>query len=288
MRKIQRTLMAVASQASMAALFAGAVPSLVCAQVAASSDWKTSGQASFVSDYVFRGVSQTWGKPAAQVSVTADHASGAYASFFASNVAPQFVPNANLETDWSLGYKTKMSGLDLDVGGIFIYYPGGNFKNTFNGSTLNPSNPQTLELYVSAAASGASLRFGYIPGRFFGWNENNSGVGNFNANEPTAGLKTDSSSGAWALDASYTLAVTEGWSLQFAVGHQEVPKSVETSWSYGRLALNGDLGNSWSMNVAASATTQPKSFKNFPSLTGNGQEYSPAKSKLILTLAKAF
>ena len=85
---------------------------------APKSDFAVSGNFTLATDYIWRGLSQTWGGPAQQVTVTVDHASGAYFGFFASNVASQFVPNANLETDWSLGYKTKAAGVDLDMGGV--------------------------------------------------------------------------------------------------------------------------------------------------------------------------
>ncbi len=264
----------------------GGLNSLALAEEPVKSDVTLSGQASVMTDYVWRGLSQTWGHPAVQLSVTADHVSGAYASFFASNVASQFVPNASTETDWSLGYKTKLNGIDLDLGGVYVYYPGSNFNKTSFGYAS--SAPSTVELYASTTAAGFTARVGYIPTKFFGWNENNSGVdGVFNGEQPQAGL-TGSSKGAINLEGSYTYAIKEGTSLQFVLGHQSVPHSVDVNWTYGRLALNTDLGNSWSANLAASLTTQPKAFKSYGSLTNNGERSSPARNTVILSLAKAF
>lgn len=277
-----------AQQWSAIACLLGSLCTHAWADATPKGDVTLSAQASVMNDYVWRGLSQTWGRPAVQFSVTADHVSGAYASFFASNVASQFVPNASMETDWSLGYKTKLSGIDLDLGGVYVYYPGANFNKASFTPAYNSSAPTTVELYASASASGFTARLGYIPTKFFGWNENNSGVnGVFNGEQPQAGL-TGSSKGAINLEGSYTYALKEGTSLQLVLGHQSVPNSRDLDWTYGRLALNTDLGNSWSANLAASLTSQPKAFKSYGSLTNNGERSNPARNTVILSLTKAF
>ncbi len=284
----KRPLLSTATQMGIAACLLCAISSAAWAEAPAKSDVNISGQASVMTDYVWRGLSQTWGHPAVQLSITADHVSGAYASFFASNVASQFVPNASTETDWSLGYKTQVSGVDLDMGGVYIYYPGANFSKASFTPAFESSSPTTVELYASASASGFGIRLGYIPTKFFGWNENNSGVnGVFNGEQPQAGL-TGNSKGAVNIEGSYTYAIKEGMSLQFVLGHQDVPHSHDVSWTYGRLALNADLGNSWSANLAASMTTDPKAFKRYGSLTNNGERSSPARNTVVLSLSKAF
>ncbi len=276
-----RTLIAAALLAATAAAQAGDAPE-------AKSAFAVSGNVTMATDYIWRGLSQTWGGPAQQATVTVDHASGAYFSFFASNVAPQFVPNANLETDWSLGYKGKAGAADFDVGGVYIYYPGGNFNKASFSPAFDSSVPHTVELYASVAANGFGLRLGYIPTAFFGWNENNSGVnGVFNGEQPQAGLK-GKSKGSVNVEASYTATLKEGWSLQAAIGHQQLPNSVDLSWTYGRVGVTADVGQGWSANVMASFTSQPKAFKSYGSLTNNGQRSNPAANTLVASLSKAF
>jgi hypothetical protein len=266
----------------------GMAPAMARADSPSASEVRLSGQTSVTNNYVWRGLSQTWGRPAVQFSVTADHASGAYASFFASNVASQFVPGASMETDWSLGYKTQLGGIDLDVGGVFVYYPGANFNKASFTPAFDSSDPRTLELYAGASAAGFGVRLGYIPTAFFGWTPNNSGVdGVFNSEQPQAGL-TGSSKGALNLEGSYTFNLKEGLSLQAVLGRQTVPHSRDVNWTYARLALNTDLGNNWSANLAASVTSQPKAFKSFGSLTNNGERSNPGRNALVLTLAKGF
>ncbi|WP_167093539.1 TorF family putative porin [Massilia frigida] len=253
---------------------------------AADSGMKVAGQVSVVSDYIWRGFSQTWGKPALQASVTADHASGAYASLFASNISAQYVPNGSLETDLSLGYKASLKGVELDLGGVYAYYPGANFNKASFTPAFDDADPRTLELYASATVAGVNLRAAYIPGAFFGWNVNNSGVnGVFNAEQPQAGLTGDSK-GAVNIEGSYTLALKEGWSLQTTIGRQRVPHSRDVNWNYGRVGVTGELGGGWSAGLAASFTSKPKAFRNYGSLTNNGQHISPGKRTAILSLSK--
>jgi uncharacterized protein (TIGR02001 family) len=272
----------------LAALAVSGAAQAADAPADAPKAFNLSGSVAVTSDYIWRGLSQTWGGPATQVTITADHSSGAYFSFFGSNVASQFVPNANLETDWSLGYKTKAGDVDLDVGGVYVYYPNGNFNKASFTPAFDSSLPNTLELYVSAASNGFGIRLGYIPTAFFGWTTNNSGVnGVFNGEQPQAGL-TGSSKGSINVEGSYSYTVTEGWTLQAVLGHQQIPNSTDVNWTYARLGVTTDLGQGWSANVAASLVSGGKAFDSFGSLTNNGERSTPSRNKLVVGVSKAF
>ncbi|HZF77463.1 MAG TPA: TorF family putative porin [Acetobacteraceae bacterium] len=74
-------------------------------------------------DYLFRGISQTRGRPAAQLTLDVEHASGFYIGAFASNVAFAGT-NARQELDLLAGYRFAVGDLKLDLGGIYYSYPG--------------------------------------------------------------------------------------------------------------------------------------------------------------------
>jgi uncharacterized protein (TIGR02001 family) len=90
-----------------------------------------SGSAGLVSDYRFRGVSQSDEDVAVQAGVTATHESGLYAGFWGSNLAGWGTfGGANMELDLIAGYKFKPTeSATLDVGVTYYMYPGG-FNNT--------------------------------------------------------------------------------------------------------------------------------------------------------------
>lgn len=92
-----------------------------------------SGSVAIVSDYRFRGVSQTDKQMAIQGGITATHKSGAYASLWASNLAGWGTfGGANMELDVVGGYKLPIGGgAALDVGLTWYMYPGGAAKTDF-------------------------------------------------------------------------------------------------------------------------------------------------------------
>ncbi len=64
---------------------------------------------SLVSSYRFRGIDQTFGKPALQGGVDYTHASGLYVGNWNSNVSSGAgFPDGNLEMDFYGGYKTTL------------------------------------------------------------------------------------------------------------------------------------------------------------------------------------
>jgi uncharacterized protein (TIGR02001 family) len=82
---------------------------------------KFSANVGFVSDYRFRGITQTSESPALQGGFDWSHDSGVYAGVWASNVK---FTDASLETDVYGGYKFSFSGLNLDAGVTGYLYPG--------------------------------------------------------------------------------------------------------------------------------------------------------------------
>lgn len=86
-----------------------------------------SGSVALVSDYRFRGVSQSDEEAAIQAGITITHESGFYAGFWSSNLAGWGTfGGPNLELDLIGGYKRSLgSGTAIDVGLTWYTYPGG-------------------------------------------------------------------------------------------------------------------------------------------------------------------
>lgn len=113
-----------------AAVLLGAVPAL--AQEAPKPPLVISGSVGVVTDYRFRGVSQSDNKAAIQGGFTATHEGGLYAGIWASNLAGwgQF-GGANMELDLIGGLKKSFGAITLDVGNTWYMYPGGSDKTDF-------------------------------------------------------------------------------------------------------------------------------------------------------------
>ncbi|MBB6125470.1 TorF family putative porin [Sphingobium subterraneum] len=88
-----------------------------------ASDVTISGGATLVSDYRFRGISQTDKNFAVQGTFTVSHSSGFYASVWGSSVSDYIASNSQ-EIDLVGGYKHSFGATTVDVGATYYYYPG--------------------------------------------------------------------------------------------------------------------------------------------------------------------
>jgi len=84
------------------------------------------GSVTVVSDYDYRGYSQTDGDWALQGSAAYSHESGLYGSVWASSLDWGPDSDADIEVDWVLGYTSELgdSGVNYDVGFLYYDYPG--------------------------------------------------------------------------------------------------------------------------------------------------------------------
>ncbi len=117
-----------------------------------------------VSDYRFRGISQTDEDPALQGSVDWAHENGIYLGLWGSNV--DFF-DADVEVDAYGGYTFSHKGYDFDLGGIYYWYPGADGSLDYDyieakaavGRDFGPASAQ-IGLYYSPdyfASSGSAL-----------------------------------------------------------------------------------------------------------------------------------
>jgi uncharacterized protein (TIGR02001 family) len=106
-----------------------ASPALALAQDADDeATWTVEGSVSVMSDYVWRGVTQTDGKPSLQGEFAVSHASGVYAGVWAAN-ADFDDPDDGIdhEIDVYLGWAGELAdGVELDLAVARAMYPGAN------------------------------------------------------------------------------------------------------------------------------------------------------------------
>ena len=88
------------------------------------------GGAALVSDYRFRGISQTDRKFAIQGTFTISHSSGFYATVWGYSIDDYVANGGDAEVDLIAGYKKAFKSTTLDVGVLYYYYPGSGGANT--------------------------------------------------------------------------------------------------------------------------------------------------------------
>lgn len=82
------------------------------------------GGATLVSDYRFRGISQTDKDFAVQGTFTISHQSGFYATVWGSSIDDYVAGGSDQEIDLIAGFKKSFGGTTVDVGVLYYYYPG--------------------------------------------------------------------------------------------------------------------------------------------------------------------
>lgn len=186
------------------------------------------------SDYLFRGVSQTHGRPAIQGGIDYLHGSGFYIGAWASSISwvKDFTGSGRVEIDVYGGYKNSFGGGDwnYDFGYITYNYPG---KGSAIPTVL--ANPNTQELYAALGYKWLTAKYSHATSsHFIGW------YGGAAGNEKTRG------SGYLELNANYDMG--SGWTLIGHVGHQKVRRSVATAaltdanYTDWKLGVSKDIG----------------------------------------------
>lgn len=157
------------------------------------------------SNYLFRGISQTHGKPALQGGVDYAHSSGLYAGVWASNVSwvKQFQGDGSTEIDFYGGFKNTIADdWTYDIGLIRYQYPGHGDK------TALLTNPNTTEVYGAIGWKWFTLKYSQAVSQ------------NFIGNIATNGTSNTRGSGYLELNAAYDLG--DGWGISGHIGHQKV------------------------------------------------------------------
>ena len=184
----------------MALLFAGVLPT-----GAYAFEGEFSGNVGLVSDYAFRGISQSDESPALQGGVDYSHDSGFYAGLWGSSVDFNDGDEASVEADIYAGFAGAFdNGIAWDVGAIHYMYPGADSSLDYDFTEAAVSLGYDFGV---AVISGA---FNYSPD-FFG------GSG----------------------DATYTAAYLDvplphSFSVSAHLGHQTIEDTPDyTDWSLG-------------------------------------------------------
>ncbi|WP_300453670.1 TorF family putative porin [Accumulibacter sp.] len=184
-----------------------------------------SGNLGLFSSYRFRGIDQTFGKPALQGGFDYAHASGFYVGNWNSNVSSGAgFPDGNLEMDFYGGYKAAFGDFAIDIGAIYYYYPGSDASGLGVGANSGAVNNK--ELYLGGSWKFLSLKYFYSMGDYFSLR----GVDKF-------GLSTGKNThGSQYLDLSANYDLGQGWGVNAHLGRlnlKNVYNGDYTDWKVG-------------------------------------------------------
>lgn len=240
---------------------AAAVPAIAAAQAPSP----LTGNIGLFSDYRFRGLSQTFQRPALQGGFDYAHSSGLYAGNWNSNVSSALYPNANLEMDFYGGYKRAFGDLGLDLGFIYYYYPGSKatLTNPQTGRTATDTSIDNKELYIGGSWKWLSLKYYHAIDDFFA---------------------VPDTKNSWYLDGSATFDLGSGWGVLGHIGRQKVKSWGDASYTDWKLGATKDIGG-WVFGAALVDTNAKDSAYL---LSDARKTMNIGKSGVVLSVSKTF
>ncbi|MBV8031036.1 MAG: hypothetical protein JO035_05960 [Betaproteobacteria bacterium] len=287
---MRKSIFAFALASTLAAPFTASAQTAPAADAKPASPHTFTGNMTIASDYRFRGIDQTFGKPAIQGGIDYSHSSGIYLGNWNSNVSSGAgYPAGNIEMDLYGGWKNTWGDWGLDVGTIYYYYPGTSISAT-NGSAASFVNPRTgasktgsvhnQEIYIGGSWKWISLKV-------------------YDAISDYFSLPGTKNTYYWDLSANYDLG--DGWGIVGHLGQLKVK-----GWSNGTPATNLNytdykLGVSkdvsgWVLGAAFVGTSAKGNcangdfycFGNNASLATSTSTTNAGRSTIVLSVTKTF
>lgn len=220
---------------SLIALAIGSLASVAQAQTAPEST--LSYNAGVVSDYRYRGISQSRLQPALQGGVDYADKSGFYVGAWGSTI--KWIKDAgatagSVEVDLYGGYKAAVGDVAYDVGFLRYEYVGNKLGGT--GSFVNAN---TNEVYGALTYGLFTAKYSHAVSDLFG-----------NANTKNS----------YYVDLSAAFDLGDGYSLVPHFGYQKVKNTANGSYTDYALTLAKDLGNGLSVTGALVDTNADKDF----------------------------
>ncbi len=192
-------------------------------------DYTLSFNAGVVTDYRYRGISQSRLKPAVQGGLDFAHKSGFYLGAWASTIKwieDSGSTDGKVELDLYGGYKGELAkGVAYDVGVLRYEYVNNNL-----GRSPGYADANTTEVYGALTAGVFTAKYSHSLTNLFG---------NIN------------SKGSQYLDLSATLDLGDGWTLTPHVGRQLVNNNAPYHYTDYSLTVAKDLGKGLSASLMA-------------------------------------
>jgi uncharacterized protein (TIGR02001 family) len=232
-----------------------------------------------VTDYRYRGISQSRLEPALQGGFDLAHKNGLYLGVWGSTVkwikdagiaaSPRVDTGSNfLELDIYGGYKGELAkDVAYDLGLLQYWYPSNNYQ-----AIAGAANANTLEVYAAVTSGPLTAKYSYALTDLFGTADSTNGL---------------SSKGSGYLDISTSFELTKGLTLVPHIGRQVVKNFNQYSYNDYSLALNKEFDGGWIGSATYVATTTRTDLSSpYPYQTPDFK--NTGKDAIILGLKKNF
>lgn len=253
---IRKTVLATALAA------AAAIPTLANAQAAAApaSPHTLTGNMAIVTDYRFRGISQSFVQPAIQGGIDYSHSGGFYFGNWNSSVSGlSYINGGGIEMDFYGGFKKGFGDFTLDVGLLQYYYPN---------AQLGGVKYDTLEWYIGLGWKWLTAKYSVTTTDWFG-----------------VQTATTNSEGSGYLDISASYEIAPKLTLVGHFGQQTVKNFGNLDYTDYKIGVTYDM-NGWILGAAYIDTDANDPFYTLTDGTGKMKELG--KGTVVLSIGKSF
>lgn len=261
----------------------GAVVALALAGPARSADAPSTtvtGNVALVSDYMFRGLTQTWGHPAVQGGADLALANGLAAGVWASSISGNSYPGGSMEMDLYASYGTAIGADGSWRAGLYGYvYPGANLDQ----AGLPSRSLNTGEANLALTWKQFTLKYNYALTDYFGA-------------DVEQGYRADSR-GTQYLQLDVTFPLAGAWTLALHAGY--------TDYATGLAAPNGDgardpdyadfgatlkypFGDHWSASLGITHATNERFYRHTASFLNASDLHNVGGTRAFVMLQGTF
>jgi uncharacterized protein (TIGR02001 family) len=280
MRKLTHALM-LAGVAGMPVVLSS-TPAV--AADAPSSPHTFTANVALVSNYIFRGLTQTFGKPAIQGGMDYAHSSGFYAGLWGSSISSQQYAGGNTEIDYYLGYNGSLGGdFGWTVGFYGYAYPGADYKNALPAGTYPAQTYNTEEVNAGVSWKWVSLKLSSTTSDFFG------------ANTKTG--YTSGSKNSTYLDLTANVPLPNDFTLVLHAGRQDVKTKLATANAAGatnpdytdyKIGINKAFKGGWTVGLAHSKASNSAYYNRTAGVMDSTKTHNLGSGVTVLSVSRVF
>ncbi len=266
-------------------LVSAGLPVLGMADVAADapqSPHTFTANAGVVSNYIFRGLTQTWDKPALQGGVDYAHADGWYAGLWGSSISSKQYADGWAELDGYGGFNGKFNeDWTWTLGVVAAYYPRANYDKS-----NPPGNPQSytnVEVNAGLGYKWVSAKVSVALTDYFG------------ANAKTGFQGDSKGTSYWDLTATVPLPedkFSAGVTLPVHVGRTHyttrLASTLDPDYTDYKVGINKAIDGGWSVGAAYTYASNGSVYDNFPSARDATDTRNVGGSNVVFSLTKSF
>ena len=260
----------------IATLASALVPGIANSMSASS----TTGNVALTSDYLFRGLTQTWGRPAIQGGADCTSPDGFAAGFWGSSISERSYPGGAMELDLYASYGRAIDSDWSWRAGLYGYvYPGANLDH----AGLASRSFNTVESNVALSWKQFTLKYNHSLTDYFGV-------------DTGQGYRGDSKgTGYLQLDAAFSLS--DAWSLALHAGHTRYTTTLAAPLASGArdpgysdvgATLKYQLATHWSLSAGLSHATNADFYRRTASFLDAGDTRNVGGSRGFVMLQGNF